>query len=103
MALVESSQRSGQGIFITSAFAVVKANSDNNKIGRALEVGLEMLPSGFRLLPVAPLECYERSAQGIVITSIFAAVETNPADKFSIGALGQWLPVPELLQKVSLL
>ena len=79
---------------------MVKANPDNSKICRALEVGLEMLPSGFRLLPVAPVECYERSAQGIVITSVFAAVETNPADKFSIGALGQWLPVPELLQKV---
>ncbi len=61
-----------------------------------------MLPSGFRLLPVAPIECYERSAQGIVISSIFAAVETNPADKFSIGALGQWLPLPELLQKVAI-
>ncbi len=59
-----------------------------------------MLPNGFRLLPVVPVECYERAAQGIAITSIFAAVETNPADRFSIGALGQWQPVCELLQQV---
>ena len=67
---------------------------------RALEGGLEMLPNGFRLLPVVPVECYERKAKGIEITSIFAAVETNPADKFSIGALGQWLLMPDLLQRV---
>ena len=69
-------------------------------MSRALEGGLEMLPNGFRLLPVVPVECYERAAQGIAITSIFAAVETNPADKFSIGALGQWQPVSGLLQQV---
>ena len=67
---------------------------------RALEGGLEMLPGGFRLLPVVPVECYERAAEHFVITSIFAAVETNPADKFSIGALGQWRPVSELLHQV---
>ncbi len=67
---------------------------------RALEGGLEMLPNGFRLLPVVPVECYERKAKGIEITSIFAAVETDPADKFSIGALGQWLPMSDLLQQV---
>ncbi len=59
-----------------------------------------MLPGGFRLLPVVPVECYERAAEHIVITSIFAAVETNPTDKFSIGALGQWRPVSELLRQV---
>lgn len=69
-------------------------------LSRALEGGLELLPDGFRLLPVVPVECYERAAEGIVISSIFAAVETNPADKFSIGALGQWQPVFDLLKQV---
>ena len=76
--------------------AAVSANAPS----RALEGGLDMLPGNFRLLPVVPVECYERAAQGIIITSIFAAVETNPADKFSIGALGQWRAVFDLLQQV---
>lgn len=69
---------------------------------RALEGGLEMLPNGFRLLPVAPAEGYKRLDRGIVVTAIFAAVESNPVDKFSIGALGQWLPAASLLQQVGL-
>ena len=62
-----------------------------------------MLPNGFRLLPVVPIDCYERTPECIVITSIFAAVETNPADKFSIGALGEWQPLTSLMQQVDFL
>ena len=70
---------------------------------RALQGGLEMLPHGFRLLPIVPIDCYERTPECIVITSIFAAVETNPADRFSIGALGEWLPPTSLMQQVDFL
>jgi len=59
-----------------------------------------MLPHSFRLLPLPPMEMYEQGSGGNLITAVFAAVLTDPADKFAIGALGAWLPVGECLQMV---
>lgn len=63
---------------------------------------MEILPHSFRLLPLPPVELYQQGADCVLITAIFAAVLTNPDDKFAIGALGAWLPVSECLKAVRL-
>ena len=62
---------------------------------------MEILPHSFRLLPLPPVELYQRGADCVLITAIFAAVLTKSEDKFAIGALGAWLPLAECLQAVS--